>query len=71
MSNPYCKILDDYRELILKSVTLTSGVCSSNQMMPIALFKSISYRSQNQKASFKYAENTSKQIQPYDIDAIN
>ena len=40
-------------------------------MMPVTLFKSISYPSQNQKASFEYAENTSKQIQPHDIGAIN
>ena len=40
-------------------------------MMPITLFESITYPSQNQKASFKDAENTSKQIQPHDIDAIN
>ena len=40
-------------------------------MMPITLFKSISYPSQNHKASFKYAENTSKQIQPHNMDAIN
>ena len=31
---------------ILKSVTLTCEVCSSIQMMPITLFKSINYRSQ-------------------------
>ena len=40
-------------------------------MMSITLFKSISYPSQNEKASFKYAENTSKQIQPHGSDAIN
>ena len=39
-------------------------------MMPITLFKSISYPSQNQKASFKYAENISKQIQQHDIDRL-
>ena len=39
-------------------------------MMPFTLFEAVSYPSQNQKASFKYAENISKQIQPHDIDAV-
>ena len=42
-----------------------------DDMMSITLFISISYPSQNQKSSFKYAGNTSKHIQPHDIDAIN
>ena len=42
-------------------------------MMPITPFKSINYINivRHKKASFKYAENISKQIQANDIDAIN
>ena len=40
-------------------------------MMPVTLFKSLSYPSQTSKGliQVQFAENTSKQIQPHDIDA--